>query len=263
MNDCDDIGDCPSDFGLERWRLGELDGSPTAHATARHVEHCPMCATRIAAMAEPPAPLPLDAVWQSAHRAGRGENRGLAPTPMVRPRRARVLAGLSVVLTAAAVVALWLQRPAPRADVVKGGPWTMKVLVKRRGKEDVAPVSSGVRLAAGDRLRFEASTTWSVGYAAIIGLDSLGVVSALVPSGGQAIEIAGGRPVLLDGAAELDDAPGSERIDLLACPRRMAVTSLVAQARAALARGGGNLRKLGQMAPGCYQETFWIEKVAR
>jgi hypothetical protein len=124
-------------------------------------------------------------------------------------------------------------------------------------------VSSGVRLAEGDRLRFEVSTAWARGFAAIVSLDSVGAVTALAPADGEALEVRGGQRRLLSGAVELDSSTGSERIDLVGCPRPFAIADLLMAARAELTRQGGDLRKLGVLQPGCQGETFWIEKAAR
>ena len=255
---------CPSEFGLERWLTGELDGSDAAQSTALHVGACVACATRVATLsAPPPRSFSLDAVWQAA-RGPAAE----APGPTSRPGvRARVTWGrrMTFALTAtaavvAAIILLVRPSPPPPLDLVKGGPWGLAVVVKPQGRAEVTRILSGAHLSPGDRLRFEVSTTWSVGYAAIISIDSAGAISALFPVEGQAIEVRGGRSVLLDGAVELDRTPGSERIELLGCPRPVAVAKVAAAAREALARAGGELRQVGEIVPGCAQRAFWIEK---
>ena len=96
---------------------------------------------------------------------------------------------------------------------------------------------------------------------AILSLDSAGVVSSLAPAEGQAIEVQAGQRGLLDGAVELDEAMGPERIELVGCRRAFSVAELAAAARESLARQNGDPSKVGVLAPGCHQETFWIEKV--
>ena len=83
----------------------------------------------------------------------------------------------------------------------------------------------------------------------------------MVPAGGQALEVKRGRRVLLDGATELDQTVGNERIELLACWAPILVEKIVEDARHVLARAGGDLHRVGTIEPGCDQETLWIEKV--
>jgi hypothetical protein len=270
MNSQNEIGACPSEFALERLRLGELEGGAAGRATAFHVACCDACAKRSAAISGAPPSFPLDAVWREVHgqaphgrvRELRADHRARQAVDHTRVGRRLAVAFVAAVATvAAAAGAVLLLRPRPPADLVKGGPWALTVIAKPRGREEVTRIASGARLSPGDRLRFEVSTTWPLGYAVIIGLDSAGLVSPLVPSEGQAIEITRGHRVLFDGAVELDQSTGMERIDLLGCPRQVSVAKLAGAARAALRRQGGDLRRVGRIAPDCHQETFWIEKV--
>jgi hypothetical protein len=239
---------CPSEFGLERLRLGELTDTQASTDMLTHVAQCVTCTGRLAELGEPPPPLALDEVWAAA---GGG-------------RRRRAWGWAAVGLAAAAALVLLL-RPARRTDhdLIKGGPWSLLVLVRGEGGR-VAAVPSGARLSPGDQLRFEVLTTWARGYVALISLDSANAVTPLYPPGGGASpEIRGGRRVLLDGAVELDQTLGSERIELLGCRQPVAMATLIASARAALTRAGGDLQKVGELAPGCHRETFWIVKVKR
>lgn len=261
---------CPSDFGLERLRSGELGGSQAGRDTAAHVANCVSCTARMATFAAAPPAFPLDAVWRTAHGPAasglpaREEARARLPDDQ---RRSRFALPFSLTFTAAAAIvaaAVMILRPAPPRDVniLKGGPWSLTVIAKPRGQSEVARIVSGARLAGGDRLRFEVSTTLAHGHLAIISLDSAGVISPLVPSraDGTTVEVPGGRHVLLDGAVELDLTAGPERIELVGCPRALSMAEVATDAREALARAGGDLRKLGPIAPGCHQETFWIER---
>lgn len=251
MNTEQDVGRCPSEFSLERLRLGESDDSDAGRATAHHVGRCAACTSRMAEIAIAPPPLALDAVWRDVREQ---HARG--------PNRFRLFAfGFAGVAAISAAVILLLVGTVPSTDLVKGGPWALTVIAKPRGQQEPTRLVSGARLSPGDRLRFEVSTTWPLGYAAIISLDSAGVVSVLVPRAGQAIEVRAGRRILIDGAVELDKTLGHERIELLGCPRPLPVATLAAAAREALLRQGGDLRRVAAIAPDCHQETFWIEKV--
>lgn len=263
MNRPPGVGACPSEFSLERLRHGELNGSEAGQAVSHHVAHCASCTTRLAGFAAAPPPFALDAVWRTALATGQLQGRPPArPTAGFRwPAFVRRLALGSAFTVAAVTAALALRlQPAPPTDLIKGAAWGLTVIAKTRTARDAVPIASGTRLVAGDRLRFQVATTWPVGYVAIISLDSTGAVSPLVPTEGDTVQVRAGRPTLLDGAVELDDAKGPERIELVGCPRPMAAAQLVAVASATLARAGGDLHKMGPIASGCYHATFWIEK---
>jgi hypothetical protein len=247
-------------------RLGETAESSAGRATEDHIERCASCADRLARLLAAPPPFPLDGVWQAA-RAADGRARYL-PAPRVDRRghwawliRGFAMAGVATVALVAA--GRLIPRGQPQADLVKGGPWGFTVIAKKHGQEEVTRLASGSRLSSGDRLRFEVSTSWTRGYVAVIGLDSHGVVSILVPADGQTVEVRGSQRLLLDGAVELDESIGPERIDLVGCRQQMPVATLADAARAALQRQGGDLQKVGLIAAGCHQETFWFEKAAR
>lgn len=248
---------CPSEFRLERHRLGESAGTTEARLVAAHVARCPSCTDRLVDLGLPPPEFPLDAIWEAVRGGGVGK----------RParRRPRTQAAAVAAFAVVALVALAIVRgpSRPSADLSKGGAWSLTVIAKLRGGDEVAPVLSGVRLVEGDRLRFEVSTAWPRGFAAIVSLDSAGAVSALAPTDGEAIEVRGGQRRLLAGAVELDSSRGSERIELVGCPRPFAIADLLMAARAELTRQAGDLRKLGPLQPGCLGETFWIEKASR
>lgn len=256
-----ELGRCPSEFTLERLRVRELDGSHAGNALAAHVALCASCASRLSELSMPPPAFPLDQVWHAARGGPR------SPATYTRLRHWRQILGRRLALpfvgatmmTAAAVALFWPSAIVTQ-DLAKGGPWGFTVLVKRQDQQQVVRMASGAHLSPGDRLRFEVSTSWPVGYAAIVSLDSAGVVSMLAPAAGRAVEIRRGPPVLLKDAVELDQTMGPERIDLVGCPQPIAVATLAAAARQALARQEGNLRQVGAFASGCHQETVWIEK---
>jgi hypothetical protein len=240
-----DASACPSEFGLERLRLAELE-DPEAGIMTSHVQACSECSRRLVALSATPAPLDLDRVWRAAHL----ESAAVRTRPSWGRRlAARWVLAFTATAAAATAVVMVTVRPGTTTDVLKGGgdPWTFTVVVKRRGQQKVQRPASGVRLSVGDQLRFEVTARSGSGYAAVVGSDSRGVVTPLAPPAGDTVLVRGG-PVVLEGAVELDDAPGAERLDWFGCSRAIAVAELVRAVR-------------DGVAPGCYRQTFWIEKV--
>jgi hypothetical protein len=111
----------PSFFALDRHHLVP-DPEIAAHAAA-----CPACRAHLEGL-RPPAELPS---WLLARR---------------RPRRWVV--ELSVALAAAAAIALW-----PREAIREKGTPAIQIHLKRG--DAVAPLETGTRLRAGDRLRLQ------------------------------------------------------------------------------------------------------------
>jgi hypothetical protein len=242
---------CPSDFTLERLRQGELEKASPAGG---HLGGCPSCQARLRAMDAPPLSLDLAAVWRAAGSA--------RPRPWSALRWLRSWWALGGAAVSAAAVLLVVSQVRPPDIQRKGSPFTL-ALVARTPDGSVRRIDPGAPLRAGDRLRFEVSTTWSEAQVALISVDARGAVSALVPAGGATVTVSGGQRRLLDGAVELDEAMGPERILLVGCPRPLAVTTVTSAASAALARAGGDLRRLSGLGLGCHEETFWINKVPR
>lgn len=233
---------CPSEFALERLRAGEL--SPTA-AQRTHLEGCPSCGERLARMAVPPPPLDLEAIRREAGVARRAPG-GWRSRWFLVPVAAAAVAG-----------ALLL---APRPDLqTKGTGFTLSIIA-RTPDGSVRRLAPGTRLRGGDQLRFELTTAWPTAEVALVSMDARGAVSPLVPATGNTATVPGGRKVLLDGAVELDDTPGPERILLVACQRPLSVTAVVEAARTALARAGGDPRRVGPLGTGCHEESVWIER---
>jgi hypothetical protein len=242
-------GSCPSRFTLERWQQGELAGEDD-RPTAEHVRQCPACAHRLDQLAAPPPPLDLDRVWRQRRSPGWRE----------RLARWRLLAAFTALASAATAIALW--RPWVPETQVKGPPWTLALIARHRDGS-VSRVAPGAALRPGERLRFEVSTRWPAGHVAIVSLDARGAVSPLAPVAGEATTVRGGARIVLDGAVELDDALGAERVLLVGCPFRLPVDQVVRAAREALVKAGGDPRRVTALAPGCHEESFWIEKVPR
>jgi len=228
---------CPSELALERLRAGEL--VPTA-AQRTHLEGCASCELRLARMAAPPPALDLEAIRRRAGVARRGP--GWLSRWLVLP------------VAAAAVAGALLLAPGPDLQT-KGTGFTLGIIA-RTPDGSVRRLEPGTRLRGGDQLRFELTTAWPTAEVALVSMDAKGAVSPLVP----AATVPGGRKVLLDGAVELDDTPGAERILLVACQRPLAVAEVVEAARTALHRAGGDPRRVGELGTGCHEESVWIER---
>jgi hypothetical protein len=226
---------CPSELTLERLRQGELTGDLVLRA---HTAGCPLCQRTLEALAAPPPPMAFP-----------------------RPRaRFFALPALGVMAVAAAALVLVLR---PREETIsKGAGWQLSVIALA-GDGKVRRVEAGARLRPGDRLRFEVFTRGPRAEVALVSLDAAGTVSSLVPAAGDTVPVPAGRRTLLDGAVELDDTLGAERILLVACPRARPVAEVAAAARQALARARGDAHQVNDLGLGCEQTSLWIEKVKR
>jgi anti-sigma factor RsiW len=241
---------CLSDYAIDRWRCGELAG-PSADAVRAHLDGCCDCRTRADRMGQVVAPvMELDS-WLVPPAS---------PSTVSGWGRRRLAAVGSLLAVAAfAIVALVSPRDGERT---KGQPWWLGVIARHPDGvlERVGPHG---RLSPGDHLRFEVRGEPRGGYVSIISLDGSGAVSAFVPAGGVALRVSGERKQLLDGAVVLDGVLGAERIMYLACPAARPVGEIVAAARAALTRAEGDPARVGDLGTGCFEGSFWIQKVAR
>ena len=241
--------DCLSDLLLDRWRLMQLDDSGKRERVRAHLDECERCRLRLAGIEAVVAP-PFD--------FGVGQASAASSRPLSR-WRARWLAPVFLFAGAAALVLLvpW-KKDGQRS---KGGGWQLG-LVAQYPNGRVEPVFQGQALAPGDRLRFEVLAPTN-GFVSVISLDAKGAVTPFVPVTGETAAVHPGKRTLLDGAIRLDDAIGPERLMLVACPRPMAVTEVVAAGRMALGQAQGRLDKLDKLALPCAQTSFWIRKEAR
>jgi hypothetical protein len=243
---------CPSELTLLRLHHGELSGA-AADGPRHHLAGCGDCARLLRELTAPPPPLDHIELWRRAHPPS-GVRRLVEALSWQGP------IGLMVGAAAVAVLVM-VARPGP-ATVTKGGPFTLSLVVARSDGQ-IERIDPGAPLQAGDRLRFEVSTTWPHAQVALVSLDGRGAVTPLVPARGELAPVTGGRRVLLDGAVELDDAVGPERILLVGCPRALPVIAVAEAARAALSRAGGDPRRVGRLGLGCEETSFWINKVPR
>ncbi|HEY3358375.1 MAG TPA: hypothetical protein VGQ83_34320, partial [Polyangia bacterium] len=237
-----------SDLILDRLVAGELDGRPAA----AHLASCLTCRRRIEELRQ--AQRGAESAMRAAAARLVEERRR---RPGVRWRSLRVgLVGLAA--AAAALLVIFGvpvhpgRRPAP--IVAPSGERTKGAvaldLVVRRPDGRVELVLPGDTLAPGDAIRWRVSSD-RPGFVAVVGLDQRGAVTPYYPRGAALAPVAPGRDQLLEGSIELDDAPGTERVQLVICPDARAVATVVAAGQAALARAGGNPRRVPGLDLGC------------
>ena len=255
--------ECPSEFALARLVHGELDQA-AATPLQSHVGACAtcMCVLRELRASKPPT----EADWTRALAQGPVAEAQTAESAegrlARRVTRGRWLPWAALVPVAVALMLVWggPENP-PLTEQTKGPPWRLGVIA-HTGSEPTR-IERGSELRAGDRLRFEVSTTWARGHVVLVSLDSRGVVSLLAPRQGGAVSIDGDGAVLLDGAVALDDAPGTERILLVGCQDPIDSQVVFEAARAALTRAGGDPQAVAGLGLGCHEQSFSIRKVLR
>ena len=243
--------DCLSDFLLDQWRLDAFEGVAEKDRAATHLGGCVKCRSRLDEF-QAVVPPPLD--FSSASPAC--EPRPAPPLPLWR-RRAFWLVPVVAAATAGVLLLPWRHFE----ERSKGGGWQLGV-VARSSNGRVSTVSQGAVLAPGDRLRFEVSAPTDA-FVSVISLDARGEVTPFVPATGNATAIRAGKRRLLDGAVQLDDSVGPERLVLLACPHALPVAEAVAAGRAALARAQGHAENVEGLGLPCTQTSFWIQKEMR
>jgi hypothetical protein len=239
---------CLSDLVLDRFAAGELDGDPAARART-HLAGCALCVTRLAQL-EDDLQQPLDQL--------------LVTRVAARARRWRAWS-LAAMLSAAALLAVWLRLPDARLgdSRLKGAGLYLQLIARRGGATHPGPserLLPGATLAPGDAVRFRVSTARAA-YLSIIGIDAAYAVSAYFPLAGEGA-LAAGREQLLDGSIILDQTLGPERMIAVACTKPLPMSRLLEAGRRALERAGGDPRQVGSLGLECIESSFLIEKVA-
>jgi hypothetical protein len=240
-----------SDFQIDRLLAREMDG-PVERA---HIAACPACADRYGALERQMAAFADEAAQRRL--AENVERRAWAA------RRRRWLWIGGVPLAAAAGVVLLLARPHPAGDLRAKGSLGLEVWVARHGggraPESLLP---GTTVAPGDALRFRASTP-AAGHIAVASVDASGVVSLYVPATADRLPAVGPGTTVLDGAIELDQTLGRERLIALLCSAplasRQVIDALDAASRAAH-RDPAAL-EVDKAGLGCAHASFWLQKV--
>jgi hypothetical protein len=251
--------DCPSDLKLDRWLVGELTPVEQRGLQA-HVADCGACEARRAALAESQRSFAREAPPFSALV-------GASPSPSRPPEvpqraarrdRSRWLVAASAL--AALAIAFAVGKPWPGAGPSardsagsetrsKGALATLGWVV-RRG-ERMFTGSAEQSLRAGDALRFTVSARAPV-YIAILGIDTVGRVSAYYPDVGLMARVEPGPDQLLPAAIQFDAAPGEERLYGVFCSSALPVSEV----KAALERSPDT----PALAQGCTHERWLLHK---
>lgn len=235
---------CLSDLQLDRVACGELERTQVDG----HLGSCAACLARLDELAEAHRRL-APAMTRAAARLATE----VAPRPL---RRRRVVAAAGALLAAAAALfVLWPRGDERAAGLRAKGGLSLDLAVRRQDGR-VEEVLPGDRLAAGDAIRFRVASP-TAGQLVIVGLDAAGQVSAYVAP----TAIPAGRGDWLDGAIELDDTPGAERVVAILCPESTAVSEVLAAGHRALAGAGGDPALVTALAlPGCQEASTWFAK---
>ena len=161
----------------------------------------------------------------------------------------------------AVALVLWSRPPIDDDGArTKGGDVTLALIVRHGDGRTERVLPGGARLRPGEAIRFELSTR-RAGYVGVVGIDAARAVTAYAPATGALPALAAGRAQLLDGSVVLDETLGAERIVAAVCAAPRPIDELVAAARRALARAGGDPRRVETIGSGCDEAVFTIEKV--
>jgi len=253
---------CPSDLALETHLL-----EPAASKLAPHLDACPDCAARMAAMEKQGEdfrrfvyPATVEKVEAAAARAGRRPWWILAPAP---------------VLAAAALAVVLLRPTEPEGNQIKGSSGGLGLTVFTQGTSGAKPLVDGAHLSARAAVRFRIHSTGPCRLH-VFSVDPSGKVSKLFPAF-SAGPPAGFSDTPQPGAAELPkgqhDLPGGALLDGKAGPERFFAVcagtvpwpELEALARASAAGGAEAVRR-GEALPGAAaklpQASVLVEKDA-
>lgn len=248
---------CPSELVLDRLFVGELDDA----GVRTHVETCTRCTARVEEREAVSATFATD-VGIDMRVAATARTLGATHR-----RRWLAIAGAAVAAAAAVVFIVLPRDPAPETEAPtvrrKGG--VSMGLVARHLDGRIETLTSPAELAPGEAIQFQISTATS-GFLAVIGVDAAQVVTPYAPAQlGAALPLAAGRDQLLDGSIVLDETLGPERIFAILCKDELSMEMIVAGARSALTRAGGNPAQLDVLPvpDTCVQTSFLIEKKRR
>ncbi|MDX2020773.1 MAG: hypothetical protein SF187_11070 [Deltaproteobacteria bacterium] len=232
---------CPSDYAIDCHVF--LSGVKDQPEVAAHLRTCVLCHRRLKIALETMAPSGVND-WQT-------------PKPLSARRRYWVTAS---VLVAAASCALLVrpQRPQSSSERTKGGDVHLNV-IGRSPEGRVRRLLSGEAVQPSERLRFE--VVGGPGYAAVISIDSAGVVTPFLPAAGAAAPLTAGS-TLLRGAVALDEVLGTERMLLAVCSHAFDVAAMVHSANVRLDAVAGQANDITKLTlPGdCRFDAFNLKK---
>jgi hypothetical protein len=182
---------------------------------------------------------------------------GLAEKAQRAARRSPLRWAGAVAAVAAAFGAVVLFKGAPVHEIrTKGGLGLGVVARHLDGKtEEILP---GAALRPGEAIRFEISSA-EAGHLIVAGVDAAKNVTTYYKGDGEA-----GVARLLDGSVTLDATLGPERIFAIMCDSAVDETEVLAQAKRALDRAGGDparIERIERIESGCRESSFLIEKV--
>lgn len=225
---------CPSEFALDSWLAGELQGTDAAQMRA-HCDGCEPCGAYVATHARGLAAIPgLDADAMFAQILRGAEARPeVAPAAPARERpslgeRLRSLFSIShlgwVAAAGAAAVALFVLRARPPAVDPDGDPGlrmkgTLALEVVRKTPEGAQVMVSDDAFDPSDEIRF-VITTPTAGRVAVVGVEASGALYPAWPLPDHHANPVrpAGKAQALEGAVQLDGKPGRETLYLVLCP---------------------------------------------
>ncbi|MCY1022757.1 hypothetical protein [Pyxidicoccus sp. MSG2] len=247
-----------SQLDLEAHALRALSPAAASHVEA-HLASCQPCADALATLQATHRRFESDVLPRTLPRV----RERLEARPAARPWTWLLApAALAVAASLAAVVLL---RPSGTVDDsrygVKGGA-VLRVYAKRG--DGVSLVKDGVRLSAGDALRFTVVPA-GLPYLLVVSVDGAGAVSVYHPAGGTQsapLPESGNAPVELPGSLVLDAAPGPERIWALFSREPLRRADVEPALRALAARGADAVRasRTLSVAGVAAQDSFLLEK---
>jgi hypothetical protein len=231
--------ECLSDLAIDRHLAGET-------SNVAHAESCAFCSARIEALRVEKRVFP--------------EQIGIVFAAKALDRRVRShtikRALVGVTSLAAAVLLAVIVLPPPEEGVRTKGGLSLEVIA-RQGDGSVTHLLPGANVSPGDAIRFRVRSEKS-GYLAISGLDAAQVVSVYH----DPMRIEGdAHDRLIEGSIILDRTLGPEQIAAIVCKEPMTHEQILALGKEALARAGGDPRRVSELGVECSQTFFLIEKV--
>lgn len=243
--------DCLSDLALDRLLSEERSGSPEETQHRAHIAHCARCAERFRTFRE-----------QAAEFRRRAPRRVVRAAPRPAPRRLLPVFFGVAAAAAAVLIVLLLPPTTPDGIRLKGG-LQLEAFVKHPSGA-VEQLLPGGTAMPGDTLRFRVFAP-RAGFLALLSVDGAGRLSSYLAPAPTLRPLRAGARQELDGAIDLDEVLGAERLIALLCPQQLTVETTLVRAQEALRTAGPNLRQedISRAGLDCALTTFQFVKVAR